>query len=187
MVLFSFSRWGNQSSERSDLWFKVELPGHFSPARPSCCPRLLDPLGCLAPMCGQPQWLSHIPCCFGPEFLSDPWSLFLSNMRLGAEDHRALMWSVLTQGYREGCKVECRMGSIPGLATVPLITSCRAWPSWNWPLLCCPLGISCLWNLLPFVLSFQVYLWETCLRDFNHQHDCKWRGVLQPGGGAPHP
>lgn len=32
---------------------------------------------------------------------------------------------------------------------------------------------------------FQVYLWETRLRDLNDQHDCEWRGVLQPGGGAP--
>lgn len=49
-----------------------------------------------------------------------------------------------------------------------------------------PVTMLLLVELTSLVLLFQVYLWETCLRDLSDQHDCEWRGVLQPGGGAPH-
>lgn len=42
-------------------------------------------------------------------------------------------------------------------------------------------------KLATLVLLFQVYLWETHLWNLNDQHDCEWCGVLQPGGGVPHP
>ena len=145
-MVYSHSPWGNRSSKKSDPWFKVELLGHLSLARPSCCLPLLDTPFCLTPVPHLNSCLTY-PASLGPEFLSDPWSLFLSNMKLGVEDLRAFL---------------------------------RLTPPHY------PLG-PCLWNLLLFVLLFQVYLWETCLGNFNRQHDCEWCGVLQPGGGAPHP